>query len=76
MKYYYSKEETIQELCKLITEIGGYFNHQYSSDCICGENPCGTRVDYHIVNFIQEAVKEKLKYSNNKEIEEKKNNGR
>ena len=57
---WYTKEETVKELCEVVTQVGEHFDHQYSHDCICGENPAGSRVDSHVIGFIKEAVKEKI----------------
>ena len=58
----YSKSEAIEKLCEIVTEVGEVFDHAYTHDCICGENKFSEGlVDSHIIEFIQQAVKEKIK---------------
>ena len=53
-------KETIKMLCSLITEVGAHLKHVYAHDCICGDNPIGTRVDMPVLEFIKSAIHEKM----------------
>ncbi len=58
-----TKEETIERLCKLVTKIGEHFEHRYAHDCFCHEadpNWDDFRCDDEVLDFIEEAVNEKL----------------
>ena len=57
------KENVIKELCKLSTDVGGFFNHEYAHGCFCGENKLelsGFQFQDEIMDFIKEAVNEKM----------------
>lgn len=57
----YTKHEAIEKLCRIVTDVGEAFAHTYTHDCICGMNKISEGlVDSHIIEFIQQAVTEKL----------------
>ena len=64
-----NKEETIERLCDLVTHIGGkHFENKVSHDCFCGKNPLDIdieQIDESIIEFIEDAVKEKMEGANN-----------
>lgn len=55
------KKEAVERLCSLVTKVGEHFNHKHAHDCICGANKMSDLVlDSEILNFIEDAVEEKL----------------
>ncbi len=64
-----TKEETIERLCKIVTKVGEHFEHTYAHDCFCHEadpNWDDFRCDDEVLDFIEEAVNEKLEENNMK----------
>jgi len=60
-----NKDEVIYRLCELVSKVGRQkFNNSYPHDCFCGENPLKIgifHVDEVVIDFIEEAIEEKLK---------------
>jgi hypothetical protein len=60
-----NKAEVISKLCELVSKVGRQkFDSIYAHDCFCGENPFHIgifHVDKPIMDFIEEAIEEKLK---------------
>jgi hypothetical protein len=52
--------ETIRELCAIVTEVGAHFEHEFSHDCFCENRYTHTVVDKAILDFIRDAVREKI----------------
>ena len=57
-------ENVISNLCSICYKVGGYFNYQYASDCICISRyvtrPSNFQFEREILDFIQDAVDEKI----------------
>jgi hypothetical protein len=59
-------QDALKRLCALITVVGeDVFKSKVPHDCFCGENPAalahgGAKVDWQVINFIEEAVREKI----------------
>jgi hypothetical protein len=55
----------ISRLCALVTKVGAHFGHKYAHDCFCGQGltyhgVVAFRLDDEIVEFIENAVSEKI----------------
>lgn len=61
--------EVKQELCSLCTEVNEkVFGFTYAADCFCGDKVCdhsGYRFDKEVLEFIKDAVKEKINAQSN-----------
>jgi hypothetical protein len=56
------KEEVINRLCSLITEVGDATGNTHSTDCFCGfTTPSGETVSDEIIHFIEQTVRDALK---------------
>lgn len=59
-----TKQQTIERLCALTDKVNEHFNYQHQMDCFCGLNKLHQiheyRNDGFVLDFIEEAVKEKL----------------
>lgn len=56
-----NQKETIERMCALITEVGEYFDHTHSHDCICGGENERAEVSDILVSYIETAVKKAIK---------------
>lgn len=65
-----NREELIKVFCEITSNVWHKrFNNDITCDCFCGYSPYAPShpiVNAHIINFIREAVGEKLEKHNNK----------
>ncbi len=57
------EDEVIKELCKIASEIGEHLKHAVPHDCFCinKSHDYSFRFDDDILEFIENAVKDKIK---------------
>ena len=53
------KDDIIQDFCELSTLVGDHM--QYSHDCFCNETTVHFKFDKEIMQFIKDAVREKIR---------------
>ena len=68
-----TKQEVIETLCKLVAKIDTeVFQFHISSDCFCSEKPifANYQFDSKMMDFIDEAICEKIKISKKHEYDD------
>jgi hypothetical protein len=54
-----TKQQVIEQFCRLSTEVGEHFHHHHAHDCFCMERR-NFAFSEEILNFIVRAVQEKI----------------
>ena len=53
------KDQVLSGLCEISSQVGDHFKNQLPADCFCNEDS-HFQFDEKILNFIREAVQEKI----------------
>lgn len=54
------KQEVIERLCDLCADVGEHFEYYYAADCFCDDDDKDFRFEEEVLEFIENAVKEKI----------------
>ena len=56
-----SRDKVIERLCLLLSEVNSVkYRWSVASDCICNESDNNYRMDEEVLEFVEQAVRDKL----------------